>query len=308
MAMFVPETAQPLSPDSRYRISVAGAESNVAISLAKLGLSAAWVSRVGDDAFGRLILEQIATMGVDVTHVTTDGTRPTGVAFKNRATRQTVVDYYRTGSAASGMDASTALAVHSFSPRLVHLTGITAALSESCEAFIERVIASRRPGTMISFDVNWRPALWAGRETDALLTIAQHADIVLVGLDEATDLWGVASVDGIRALIDAPTLVVKRGAAGSTVFHEGERTEVPALQLDVLEPVGAGDAFAAGFLAGMLRGLTMLQAARLGTIVASSSLSVLTDIGHLPEPDYIQELLHADEEEWLAHRYDLTRA
>lgn len=305
MAMLVPESSGGMGTGTAFRLSVAGAESNVAAYLSMLGYDVAWISKVGEDPFGRFLLDQIHSFGVDVGHVVRDPERPTGVAFKDRSEAQTKVWYYRSGSAASTMGPDTARLLGSLRTRLIHLSGITSALSPSCRAFLSEIISTRARGTAVSFDVNWRPALWKDDGGPAaMLETARAVDIVFVGLDEANDLWGSTRPLEVRWLLPEPEfLVVKQGAEGCTVFHGDEQVFVPALIVDVVEPVGAGDAFAAGFLSGYLSGMAIRDAGRLGTIVASCSLSVVTDIGALPGREYIRELLQLTDEGWRRRRF-----
>ena len=145
---------------------------------------------------------------------------------------------------------------------VVHLSGITPALSASCAALIDTVIdrVAAGPGTL-AFDVNHRAALWApGAAASALLPLARRADLVFVGLDEAECLWHTATADDVRALLPEPTtLVVKDGDVGATEFRRAARrrrphVRAPAIRIEVVEAVGAGDAFAAGYLAALLQG------------------------------------------------------
>jgi 2-dehydro-3-deoxygluconokinase len=312
MAMLVPENAGAMGSGTAFRLSVAGAESNVAAYLSMLGADVSWISKVGADPFGRFLLDEIHSYGVDVGHTDQDPQRPTGVAFKDRSEAQTKVWYYRSGSAASTIGPEAARLVGSLGAKVVHLSGITSALSPSCREFLSEVISTRAAGTAVSFDVNWRPALWKDDDgPPVMLAVARAADIVFVGLDEANDLWGSKHPLEVRRLLPGPEfLVVKQGAEGCTVFRGDEQVFVPALVVDVVEPVGAGDAFAAGFLSGYLRGMTIRDAGRLGTIVASCSLSVVTDIGALPGRQYISELLQLTDEAWRGHRFapDLTES
>lgn len=305
MAMLVPENPGALSAGTVFRLTVAGAESNVAAYLSMLGTDVSWISKVGDDPFGRFLLDEIRSFGVDVGHASRDPERATGVAFKDRSEAQTKVWYYRSGSAASTMGRETARLVGALKARVIHISGITPALSPSCRDFLAEVISTRGAGTAVSFDVNWRPALWKDDGGPAaMLDVARAADIVFVGLDEADALWGLTDPLEVRRLLSDPEfLVVKQGAEGSTVFHRDEWVFIPALVVDVIEPVGAGDAFAAGFLSGYLRGMTIREAGRLGTIVASCSLSVVTDIGALPGREYISELLQLTDEGWRGQRF-----
>lgn len=304
MAMFVPESTAAPTERSKYLISAAGAEANVVRNLARLGASSAWLGRVGTDPFGDFVIDVLARDGVDVSGVERDLSRPTGVAFKEPRDSHTRVHYYRRESAASALGPSFAYAAWALSPRILHLSGITPALSEECLAFVRAALNPRPQGSLVSFDVNWRAKLWTESDPDVLLSIAQASDIVFVGLDEAEDVWGVTGVNDVRALIDRPaTVIVKLGAAGCAVFSAHRRTDVSALKVDVVEPIGAGDAFAAGFLLGRLKDHDDRTAARLGTIVASSALTINTDVGVAPAAAYIDSLLVLSDDEWAQTQY-----
>jgi 2-dehydro-3-deoxygluconokinase len=281
-----------------YTLSVGGAESNVACSLAALGVPVRWVGRLGDDHFGRVVLRTLASYGVDVSAVEVDPVRLTGMYAKERvlggpATR---MRYYRSGSAASAMGPQLAESPQVRDAALLHLSGITPALSDSCAALIGAILAAPRPGRTVSFDVNLRPALWTGRDPAVLLELARRADLVFVGADEAEALCGIAAPDELRALLPEPrVLVVKQGADGAVGFEDGRRVRVPAIPVEVAEATGAGDAFAAGFIAATLRGLPLLDRLRLGTLTAAGALRVHGDLGAVPEPADVARFLAAAE-------------
>lgn len=258
MALIAPARAEALATAQEVRLLIGGAESNVAIHAAHLGIPTAWVSAVGDDALGVRVRDEVARHGVDVRWVVDDPAAPTGVYFKDPGHG---VLYYRRGSAASAMSPATVSEVPLEQADLVHVSGITPALSESCAALIDAVFDRVGAGSgFLSFDVNHRAALWApGAAAPTLLALARRADVVFVGLDEAEGLWGTADADAVRALIPAPQLlVIKDGDVGATEFHRtgdaDERTFAPAIKTEVVEAVGAGDAFAAGYLAAHLQG------------------------------------------------------
>jgi 2-dehydro-3-deoxygluconokinase len=299
MVMFVPDSPGLLTDSMAYRATVAGAESNVACFAAQLGVRSAWVSRLGDDAFGQFVLGQLRGFGVHVQHVERDACHPTGVAFKEIGATGTRVSYYRAGSAASQMDAKVARSVQDLRARVVHLSGITAALSTSCDDLLRRLVRERSEGSLVSFDVNWRPSLWRGADPGVLLDVARGADVVFVGEDEASDLWGVHGAASVRELLpEVSRLVVKQGPVGATAFVGDDRTFVPALHVDVVEQVGAGDAFAAGFLVGVLRDLPVKVCLRLGAITAAAALRVPSDVGPIPSACVVEHLLGLDDNEW----------
>ncbi|MFE6996270.1 sugar kinase [Microbacterium sp. NPDC057659] len=258
MALVTPALAEPLATAVDVRLLVGGAESNVAIHAAQLGVPTAWVSALGDDALGVRVRDEVARHGVDVRWVTTDPYAPTGVYFKDPGRG---VLYYRRGSAASEMSPATVAEIPLEQAEIVHVSGITPALSATCFMLIDAVIDRVDAGSgVLSFDVNHRAALW---EPDAaapvLLARARRAGIVFVGLDEAEGLWGTSDADAVRALLPEPELlIVKDGDVGATEFQRSGdadvRTFVPAIKTEVVEAVGAGDAFAAGYLVARMQG------------------------------------------------------
>lgn len=254
MVLVTPVSNESLEEADAFRLDIGGAESNVATHLAALGHEASWVSRVGDDALGRRLTAMVRARGVDTSMVEVSGDAPTGVYFKNPGEG---VLYYRRGSAASTLDPSILEQVPLLDANLVHISGITPALSASCSALIDSVLDRlEETSTLVSFDVNYRSALWSVAEAAPRLhRLAQRADVVFVGLDEAETLWGTQSPDEVRSILHAPSrLVVKDSDVGATEYSTRGEQFVPALKVDVIEAVGAGDAFAAGYLAADLDG------------------------------------------------------
>lgn len=305
MAALAPAPSASLESADDLRVSVAGAESNVAMYLADLGIPVSWLSAVGDDALGRRVRAEVRAAGVDVSGVRCDPERPTGLLVKEPSGSRTRVHYYRGNSAASAMGPDVLDDARLRSASVVHLTGVTPALSPSCRKLVAAALsvpAGERPYA-ISFDVNHRPALWPpGTAATVLRDLADRADITFVGLDEARDLWDAdLQPADVRRLLPHPCLlVVKDGGRAAIAFSDEGTWTVPALGTDVVEPVGAGDAFAAGVLTGLLRGEGMERALRLGHITASSALKVTADHGPLPDSARIQRLLDLSTHEWAA--------
>lgn len=307
MVTFVPDQAGRLADVSAFHRSVGGAESNVACTLARAGHSARWVSRVGADGFGDHLVDTIGGAGVDV-RVQRDPHRPTGIYFRTAGERSTTLDvapgraevvYYRRGSAASALSPALVRRADVWAGRVLHLTGITCALSATCTALMRR-LTHREPGRpLVSFDVNHRPALWHGADPWLLAELARGCDLVFVGEDEAQAAWGLADADAIRAALPEPaTVVVKQGADGATVFSGGERAHVPAPAVDVVAHVGAGDAFAAGFLSATLRGLPLRDRLRHGHLLAAAALTVPDDLAPPPARAYADTLAALDDTAW----------
>jgi 2-dehydro-3-deoxygluconokinase len=280
MVLVTPGSAEPLETAAEFRLDVAGAESNVASHLARTGTAAAWAGAVGADALGRRLLTTLAARGVDTSCAVVDPDAPTGVFFKDPGPGGTRVLYYRAGSAASRLGPAYAAALPLATAPLVHLTGITAALSESCRALLVEIIAVRTAARLpVSFDVNYRPGLWGPTAAaGVLLELARRCELVFVGRDEAETLWGTSTAAEIRALVGRRCrLVVKDGGVGAHAFHGGQAHFVSAPVVEVVEPVGAGDAFAAGYLAGHLGGDPAPVALQRGHRLAAAALATTAD-------------------------------
>lgn len=282
MAMVTSTRAEPLRNAADFRVDAGGAESNVASHLAALGVSVAWVGALGEDALGLRVFDTISARGVDARWVIFDPEARTGVYFKDPGHG---ILYYRDRSAASRMGPHTLAGIPLEDAGIVHLSGITPALSPTCAALVtaaaDRV---RQSPALLSFDVNHRPALWADRPTAAaaLRAIAAQADIVFTGLDEAHDLWGCRTAYDVRTVLPDPgLLVVKNAGTDATEFDnrtgQDAITTTPANHVAVIEPVGAGDAFAAGYLAALLRNADAAQRLNDGHRRAALVLSSPTD-------------------------------
>ena len=264
MVLITPHDATRLADADDVRLTIGGAESNVAAHVASLGQRAAWVSALGDDVLGHRVHRTVTDQGVDTRWVAFDPDAPTGVYFKDPGHG---VHYYRAGSAASRMSPDSVAAVPFEDAEIVHLSGITPALSASCAALVDTVIDRVAAGRgSLSFDVNHRAALWAASVAAPVLrALTNRADIVFVGLDEAETLWGCRTPEEVRALIPAPGhLIVKDGDIGATEFSDAGTVFVPAIPTEVVEAVGAGDAFAAGWLAAKLAGAPPEERLRAG--------------------------------------------
>ncbi|MFI1657561.1 sugar kinase [Streptomyces sp. NPDC020472] len=304
MVTFLPSRPGRLADVPSFTRAIGGAESNVACALAAAGHRVRWVGRVGRDGFGDHLVDTIAAYGVDVGAVGRDPHRPTGVYFRtdgDRATDAHEVVYYRAGSAASAMSPATVPYDSVAGARILHLTGITAALSADCLALVRDLTAPRPGRPLVSFDVNHRPGLWRdGGAPEVLLGLARRADVVFVGADEAEGLWGTSDPDAIRAVLAEPAvLVVKRGGEGAVAFERGDVvTPVPAPRVALVSPVGAGDAFVAGFLSGTLRGLDMTARLRHGHLAAAAVLTVPGDCAAPPRREHADRLAALDDAAW----------
>jgi 2-dehydro-3-deoxygluconokinase len=309
MIMLAAETGAPLEDVETFRRSVGGAECNVAGGLAALGIPTGWISRLGADGFGRHVLRDLQARGVEVGGVEDDPVRPTGLYVKHTIGGRTRMHYYRSGSAAAAMGPDfldrPAVRNRLVGAELVHTTGITAAISTTAAELLDRLASLRDTlGFTLSVDLNWRPALWRDTDPAPLWRLLRAADVVLIGADEAMLFAGTGDPGKLRELLGPrSTLVVKSDALIALALEpDGRRTEVPALTVDVVEPVGAGDAFAAGYLAATLQGLPMNQRLRLGHLTAAAVLAVPDDHAAPPEPVVRQALLDCSEDDWAGTR------
>ncbi|WP_199487210.1 sugar kinase [Actinomadura spongiicola] len=261
-------------------LGVGGAESNTAIGLCRLGGTAAWFGRVGDDEFGRLITNVLAGEGVRLGHTVVDRSAPTALLFKERrAGTLTRVQYYRTGSAGSRLCPADVPHDLIRSARVLHVTGITAAISATArQALDDAVETARDAGVPVSLDLNYRRALWTPTEAgECLQKLVKRADLLFATEQEARlivpdaddDLAGLAA--GLAALGPRDVLL-KRGAQGVVALCEGALHVQGAHRVPVIDPVGAGDAFAAGYLAEFVRGRPVAD--RLDTATAAGAYAV----------------------------------
>ncbi|HEY1700723.1 MAG TPA: sugar kinase [Trebonia sp.] len=304
MAMVVPARRERLRTARDFLLGTGGAESNVAMYLADYGARVSWFSALGADALGDRILDVIAGRGVDVSLVRRDAAHPTGLYVKDPRPDGTSVRYYRAGSAASFLDAASLDAVPVGEFDLVHVSGITPALSASAAALMDRLFGlARDRGVRLSFDVNFRPGLWdAGTAAPVLSALARRADIVFAGQDEAATLWGTSTPDEVAEILggreptatgldgaepgrtqEGPLVVIKDADRGATELSGSDSVFVPALPVEVVEHVGAGDAFAAGYLAALLAGDAGKERLAAGHRAAAWTLGVMED--HRPLPD-----------------------
>jgi 2-dehydro-3-deoxygluconokinase len=289
MVMLVATEAGPLRSIDTFRKHVAGSEANVAIGLARLGHRPGWISRLGQDEFGAYIRNFLRGEGVDVSQVSFDSDHPTGIAFKERRELGSLrVIYYRRGSAASFLSPADLDPAYFVGARFFHFSGINPALSavmlDTVRAAIE---LAHRAGARVSFDPNVRLRLWdADTCRRTLRELLPSCDLVFPGADEAELLTGESDPErAARAIRDlGPRLVlVKLGAAGSLALSDDGVARAPALRLErVVDPVGAGDGFAAGFLSGQLRGWGLVESLRLGNLVGAAAMSVSGDVEGLP--------------------------
>jgi 2-dehydro-3-deoxygluconokinase len=301
-------SAGPLSAGGSLAMHVAGAESNVAVGVARLGHSVSWAGVIGADPHGEYILRQLRSEGIHVRH-RVDAVRSTGVMFLEQRTADlTRAFYYRTGSAGSTLSRDDVDLALNAGPRILHLTGITAALSaEARAAFGYAAERAAAEGVLVSLDVNYRSRLWTRDEARAVLApLARHADI-LVASDDELDLvaaagrgahpFGGATSDDAEATVALELLdrgvsevVVKRGAHGAGVHTATGRFETAAVAVTSIDTVGAGDAFTAGYLSAVLDGGDVPARLERGAVMGAFAVSTAGDWEGLPGRDELDML------------------
>lgn len=291
MGLFVARESGPLEEAMSFDKRSAGAETNVAVGLARLGLRVGWVSRLGDDSLGRWLLRSFEHEGIDCTQVVVDPMQRTGLMFKGRSDdgSDPPIEYHRQGSAASRLRPEDVDAAWIASARHLHVTGIFPALAPGTLAATERAISLMRAhGRSVSFDPNLRPALWPSPAAmrDTVNRLAEGCDWVLPGLAEGRLLTGCDDAPAIAAFYrrrGARLAVVKLGAEGAWFDGEGGAGHVPAVPVaQVVDTVGAGDGFAVGVISGLLEGLSVTDAVRRGVWIGARAVTVRGDTEGLP--------------------------
>jgi len=298
MASFSPSASGPLRYVPGYSIRTAGAESNVAVGLAKLNISAAWVSRLGEDEFGYYIRNQLRSEGVDCSRVIFDRDHRTGVMFKETSAGETQVYYYRENSAASHMGPEDLPGELLAEAAVLHLSGITPVLSESCKATVLAALsAAKAKGVMVSFDPNIRQKLWGGTDYTALLReMTLQSEIVLLGLDEAEALFGLRDPDAIFDCLfrqgQARYAAIKDGGSGAWAADRERRVRLAPYPCHPVDPIGAGDGFNAGFLAGIVEGRDVETAGRMGAVCGALATETPGDVEGYPDARRLEAALN----------------
>ncbi len=272
-------------------MTLGGAESNVAIGLARLGHRVRWAGRLGADEVGAFAVKTLRGEGVDIDAVTIDPSRPTGLLLiEKRAADVSRVAYYRAGSAGSAIEPADLAGCFDASTRLLHLTGITPALSSSAaEASLWAARRARELGVLVSFDVNYRAALWGRDAASPLLAeLAGLATVVFASEDELGMIApGDTEDEAVRSLLAgaADQVVVTRGGDGASAWSRTENATLPARRVTVVDTIGAGDAFTAGYLSALLDGEHLAARLDRGTVLGAFAVSAAGDWQALPRRD-----------------------
>jgi 2-dehydro-3-deoxygluconokinase len=296
MAMFIANEPGELYTIEQFTRKLAGAETNVAIGLARLSLRVGLMSKIGDDAFGRFVLNAIQQEGVNTEQVLVDKEHPTGFQLKSKVLNgDPQVQYFRKGSAASTMSRNDFDPLYFASARHLHMTGIPPALSNSARDFAQyALISMKNAGRTVSFDPNLRPSLWCSQNEMIHLVneLASQADWVFPGLSEGEILTGFSNP---RAIADfyldrgVKLAVIKLGPGGAYYSTGDEEGEVAGFSVkQVVDTVGAGDGFAVGMISALLEGLPVKEAVERANAIGALAVMSPGDMDGLPTR---QELL-----------------
>lgn len=296
MALFMPQEHKALERAAVLEQGFGGAESNVAIGLARLGASVGWFGALGDDPFGKIILKTLRGEGVDVSRASLSTVAPTGMMFREHVAGKLAVHYFRKHSAASRMLPEQLDEKYIQGAKLLHVTGITAAISEDARRTLRRAVdIAKDAGVLISFDPNLRLKLWSIEEArEVLLPFAADADYFLPGWDELRLLYETEDFQAVKAkLQELKAISIIKGMGDATiVLNKDEEHSVPFYPAEqVVDTVGAGDGFCAGFLAGVMKGMTPVEAVRLASINGSLVVQMRGDWEALPEWDIVEQRL-----------------
>ncbi|MEK5382394.1 sugar kinase [Niallia sp. FSL W8-0635] len=301
MVLFTPNTLGKIRYANQYTSRIAGAETNTLIGLAKLGHQAGWISRLGRDEFGEQILNTVRGEGVDVSKVVMDDGAPTGILFKEILNQDSVnIYYYRKDSAASKLSPNDLDKDYIANAKFLYLSGITPALSPSCRKTVfESIDMAKDNGLKIVFDPNIRRKLWKEEEArKVILEIAGKSDVILPGISECEFLFGTREyTQAVQSFheLGVETVIVKLGDKGayySTFDSKGYIDSYPVKA--VIDPVGAGDGFAAGVLSGFLDNLPISESVKRGCAIGAMVCSTNGDIEGLPSKRELHQFYNSN--------------
>jgi 2-dehydro-3-deoxygluconokinase len=299
MVLVTPTQPGRLRHAAQVELRIGGAESNVAIALARLGLAAGWTSWLGADEPGELVLSRIRAEGVDTSQVRRVNAS-TGLYLRERVAEGVRVYYYRRDSAAAQMAPDAFDPTYLDGAAFLHLSGITPALSEECRSFTHWAAdEARQRGVAVSFDVNYRSKLWTAQEARTTIEdLLPLVDLLFVGDEEAEALWGTSDASLLHELAakGPQEVVLKRGAAGCQALIDDVVLEQPAYSVTVVDPIGAGDAFAAGYLAGWIWQAEPSMRLRIANALGTYSVMSLGDYEGLPTRTELKAFLRGHKE------------
>lgn len=288
MVTFNPSQTGPLRFVSEFKRTVGGAELNFAVAISRLGMQAKWISRLGDDEFGKVIYTFARGEGIDVSNVEMTAMYPTSIYFKEiQENGGGKSFYYRQPSPLLALQPEHITADLVKDVDAIHLTGVYLAVcAHNIKVALKLLALAKEYEIPVSFDPNLRLKLWSIEEAKAAYEqIYPYVDILLTGKDEFELLFGSATIlqmEKVTANYGFSQLVVKDGEHGAAVYN-GQWFEQPAFPVKVVDTVGAGDAFDAAYMYGYLQHQTIPECLRLGNAAGALTTTVKGDNEGLPE-------------------------
>jgi 2-dehydro-3-deoxygluconokinase len=281
-----------------YRQGFGGDSSNLVVAAARQGARTGYVTALGDDIYGRMFLALWRDEGVDASGVKIDGSAPTAIYFVTHADGRHHFTFFRTGSAASRFAPADLPADIVSRARVVHLSGISLALSASaCDACYAAAHAAKAAGRLVSFDTNLRLKLWSKeRARAAILDMMRIADICLPSFDDVAELTGLTDPDRLVDLaldLGARTVALKLGADGTIVATGAERHRIPPYRVEAVDATGAGDTFGGSFLARLLKGDDIRAAGRYAAVAAALATTGYGAVEPIPHARRVEEALQS---------------
>lgn len=300
MGLFIAQTCGSLETVTGYSMAVAGAEFNVAVGLARLDHNVSYLTKLGNDPFGKLIVNVLHQNKIGSEFVSYSDSASTGFMLKSRVEEgDPEIFYFRKNSAASTLSTNDLDNVDLSNYSILHLTGIFPALNEvTLSSVFELIKKAKNKGLKISFDPNLRPQLWGNTETmvKTINKIASMCDIILPGNQEGQILLGSDDPEKIGDFYinqGAEVVFTKVGSKGCCVSVKGKHTMVPGFKVDkVIDTVGAGDGFAAGIISSILEGLSYEEAALRGNAIGAIQVTSRGDNDGLPTRDKLVNFMN----------------
>lgn len=299
MGLLIAQSEGSLDNVSGYDLAVAGAEFNVAVGVSRLGHRVTYMTKLGNDPFGKRIIHALNDNKIGNEFVAWSDTKKTGFMLKGRVSKgDPDIFYFRSGSAASTLSVQDVEKINFENYSHVHLTGILPALSDNTRAAVNLMFdKARKTGLFISFDPNLRPALWPSKEImiRTINELAAKADMVLPGVAEGKILMGSDDPHKINSFYHkngAKIVVTKCGSDGALVFDGENEFMVPGFKVEkVVDTVGAGDGFAAGIITALMENLSLQEAVRRGNAVGAIQVMSRGDNEGLPYPQALKEFM-----------------
>lgn len=303
MALFIAHEEGKLEDVHNFSASIAGAEFNLSLGLTRLGLTVGYMTKLGNDPFGRKILNVMKEVGIDTSMTVISEEHQTGFMLKAKTSNgDPDIFYYRKNSAASTISVEDVENIDLSKWDAIHLTGISSALSKETYNAIEYLMMqARKKHTPIFFDPNLRPQLWASKDTmiKNINELAFKTDYFLPGINEGKILTGSDNPDEIANFYlskGVKMVIIKTGSKGACAYYEDKKISIPSFKpKEIVDTVGAGDGFAVGVISGLLKGLSLEDAVKRGNAIGAIQIMHESDNEGLPTETQLIDFMNTAE-------------